>query len=69
MENVRNVFAQVIKKPKRKVTIKRGIKAKEYWDYCKEVGCDVWVTLLSMDSLCGEPVCLWLPENIYLNNY
>ena len=35
----------------------------------KEVGCDVWVTLLSMDSLCGEPVCLWLPENIYLNNY
>lgn len=30
--------------------------------YCEEVGCDVWGTLLSMDSLCGEPVCLWLPE-------
>lgn len=25
-------------------------------------GCDVWGTLISMDSLCGEPVCLWLPE-------
>ncbi len=27
-----------------------------------EVGCDVWGLLLSMDSFCGEPVCLWLPE-------
>ena len=62
MENVRNVFIQVVKKPERKVIIKRGVKASEYWDYCNEVGCDVWGTLMSMDSLCGEPVCLWLPE-------
>ena len=41
---------------------KRGVKATEYWAYCNEVGCDVWGTLMSMDSLCGEPVCLWLPE-------
>lgn len=68
MENVKNVFIQVISKPERKVIIKRGIKAKEYWDYCKEVGCDVWGTLLSMDSLCGEPVCLWLPEKYILPN-
>ena len=57
-----NVFIQVIHKPRRKVIIKRGIKADNYFDYCTEVGCDVWGTLLSMDSLCGEPVCLWLPE-------
>lgn len=62
MENVRNVFVQMIEKPERKVIIKRGIKAAEYWDYCNEVGCDVWGTLVSMDSLCGEPVCLWLPD-------
>ena len=37
-----------------------------YFDYCGEVGCDVWGTLLSMDSLCGEPVCLWLPEQYKL---
>lgn len=61
-ENVRNVFIQVIHKPARKVIIKRGVKAEEYWDYCNEVGCDVWGMLLSMDSLCGEPVCLWLPK-------
>ena len=62
VENVKNVFIQVIHKPCRKVIIKRGKNADNYFDYCGEVGCDVWGTLLSMDSLCGEPVCLWLPE-------
>ena len=61
-----NVFIQVIHKPHRKVIIKRGIKADHYFDYCCEVGCDVWGTLLSMDSLCGEPVGLWLPEQYRL---
>ena len=65
MENS-NVFLQVIHKPRRKVIIKRVIKANNYFDYCGEVGCDVWGTLLSMDSLCGEPVCLWLPEQYKL---
>lgn len=68
MKNVRNVFIQVVRKPKRKVIIKRGEKADGYWDYCTEVGCDVWGTLTSMDSLCGEPVCLWLPEQYILPN-
>lgn len=62
MENVRNVFIQVIRKPERQAIIKRGVTAEEYWTYCNEVGCDVWGTLMSMDSLCGEPVCLWLPD-------
>lgn len=68
MENVRNVFIQLIRKPERKVIIKRGVKAEGYWDYCMEVGCDIWGTLLSMDSLCGEPVCLWLPEKYIAPN-
>jgi AraC family transcriptional regulator len=62
MENIKYVFVQVIDKPDRKVIIKRGQKATEYWAYCQEVGCDVWGVLTSMISLCGEPVCLWLPE-------
>ena len=57
-----NIFIQVIHKPARKVLCKRGIKAEDYFPYCEEVGCDVWGLLLSMDSLCGEPVSLWLPE-------
>lgn len=62
MENLQNVFVQLMRKPRRKVIIKRGIQAEDYFDYCSEVGCDVWGILMSMDSLCGEPVCLWLPE-------
>lgn len=62
MENIQNIFVQVIRKPERKVIIKRGTKAEDYFEYCGEVSCDIWGTLMSMDSLCGEPVCLWLPE-------
>ena len=64
MSNIKNVFIQIIRKPAHKVIIKRGVKAAEYFAYCEEAGCDVWGTLLSMDSLCGEPVCLWLPERL-----
>jgi AraC-like DNA-binding protein len=62
MENVQSVFVSLQKKPERKAVIKRGVAAKDYFPYCEEVGCDVWGMLSSMDSLGGEPVCLWLPE-------
>lgn len=64
MKEIRNIFIQVIEKPARKVIIKRGIKATEYWTYCQEVGCDVWGLLSSIKSISGEPVCLWLPEHL-----
>lgn len=67
MQNVQSVFVQVIRKPERKVIIKRGLKAEDYFSYCEEVGCDVWGKLMSMDSLCGEPVCLWLTERYKKN--
>ena len=62
MENVQSVFVQLIRKPERKVIIKRAVSAEDYFAYCGEVGCDIWGVLMSMNSLCGEPVCLWLPE-------
>lgn len=61
MKEVKNVFIQVVEKPERKVIIKRGREAKDYWKYCEEVGCDVWGLLTSIKSIGGEPVCLWLP--------
>ena len=64
MSEIRNVFIQVIEKPARKVILKRGIKATEYWSYCEEVGCDVWGLLTSIRSISGEPVCLWLPKHL-----
>ena len=60
--SARNVFIQGIDKPKRKVILKRGKTATEYMKYCEEVGCDIWGVLVSMRSLCGEPVSMWLPE-------
>ena len=62
MSEVKSVFVQVIEKPERNVIIKRGKTAKHYFEYCNEVGCDVWGLLCSMKSIGGEPVCLWLPE-------
>jgi hypothetical protein len=62
MENLQSVFVQVVRKPERKVILKRGVRAEDYFAYCAEVSCEVWGVLASMDSLCGEPVCLWLPD-------
>lgn len=62
MQNTKSVFIKVTHKPERKVIIKRGKTATEYWTYCNEVGCDVWGILTSIKSIGGEPVCLWLPK-------
>lgn len=62
MEIIKNIFIQVVEKLERKVIIKRGVKAAEYFEYCKEVGCDVWGVLTSIKTSFSEPVCLWLPE-------
>lgn len=68
MQQTRNIFVHLIQKPERKVIIKRGINATEYWAYCNEVGCDVWGLLTSIKSISGEPVCLWLPRKYILPN-
>ncbi len=67
-KEVKNVFITIIEKPAHKVIIKRGVKSDNYMDYCYEVGCDVWGVLKSMKSLCGEPVCLWLPKKFIKPN-
>lgn len=66
MENLKTVFIQIIEKPARKVMIKRGIKAADYFAYCEEVGCDIWGLLVSINSISGEPVSMWLPKNYIL---
>ena len=66
MKEVKTVFVRMVEKPARKVIIKRGREAKDYWKYCEEVGCDVWGVLSSIKSISGEPVCLWLPDRLIL---
>lgn len=51
MNEIKSVFVQVLEKPERKVIIKRGKEAKEYFKYCEEVGCDVWGLLSSIKSI------------------
>ena len=62
MSNLQTVFVQVVRKPERRCIIKRAVHAEDYFPYCEEVSCDVWGILMSMRSLCGEPVCMWLPR-------
>ncbi len=58
------IFVQVMDKPARKAIIKRGIQATHYFEYCEEVGCDVWGVLVSVKEALAEPVGMWLPENM-----
>ena len=56
------VFVQVIDRPKRRFILKRGFKAKDYYAYCDEVGCDVHADLTKIKDALYEPIGAWLPE-------
>ncbi len=56
------VFTQVIERPERKLILKRGVNAKDYFEYCDEVGCDVWGLLCSVKEALYEPIGMWLPD-------
>ena len=58
------IFVQVMEKPARQLLLKRGIKASHYFEYCEEVGCDVWGILCSVKNALNEPMGLWLPANL-----
>ncbi len=58
------VFVQIVERPERKVLLKRGIKADEYFAYCEEVGCDIWGMLTSVKEALYEPIGMWLPVSM-----
>lgn len=62
MDKTSYIFITVTEAPARKVLIKRGIKAADYFAYCEEVGCDIWGKLLSIKGISPEPVSMWLPK-------
>ena len=59
---VSTVFVQVLERPERKLIIKRGKKAQNYFEYCYEVNCDIWGLLCSVKEALYEPIGVWLPE-------
>ncbi|HYH03788.1 MAG TPA: AraC family transcriptional regulator [Bacillota bacterium] len=60
--NLTTVFVQVVERPARKLILKRAVKAEDYFEYCEEVGCDVWGILCSIKEALYEPIGMWLPE-------
>ncbi|MEL7655066.1 MAG: GyrI-like domain-containing protein, partial [Bacillota bacterium] len=62
--NTKAVFVQVVERPARKVLLKRGIGAEEYFQYCEEVGCDIWSDLSKVKEALYEPIGMWLPKHL-----
>ncbi len=58
------VFVQVVDRDARQLILKRGVNATHYFDYCDEVGCDVWEILCEIKEATNEPMGLWLPDNM-----
>lgn len=63
-KKTKSVFVQIIERPARKVLIKRGIKATHYFEYCEEVGCDIWSILTSVKEALYEPIGIWMPKHL-----
>ena len=58
------IFVQVVDRPARKLILKRGIQAEDYYAYCEEVGCEVWDILSGIQQALYEPIGMWLPGNM-----
>ena len=58
------IFIQVVERPARKVLLKRGVTAEEYFTYCEEVGCDIWSELTGVKEALYEPIGMWLPKHL-----
>lgn len=63
-QNVYPVFVQVVDRPARKLILLRGNKAENYFEYCDEVGCEIWDTLTEVKDALYEPIGMWMPENL-----
>ncbi len=61
------IFTQIMGKEERRLLFYPGSKATHYFEYCEEVGCDVWGKLLEIKDTLNEPLGLWLPEKFRVN--
>jgi AraC-like DNA-binding protein len=64
MSEPNTIFVQVVDRPARKLILKRGIKAEDYYAYCGEVGCEIWNVLCGIKQALYEPIGVWLPQNL-----
>ena len=70
MKDTAIIFTQIVERPKRKLLMKRGIKATDYFEYCEELGCnntihsDPWEILSKVKEALNEPAGCWLPQTM-----
>ncbi len=55
------VFTQVVERPERKLYLVRAKDAENYFEYCEELGCDIWGRFQEVENPLYEPVGVWLP--------
>lgn len=60
----KTVFVQIIERPERKAIVRRAKTATHYFQYCEEVGCDIWGVLSSIKEAISEPVGMWLSPSL-----
>ena len=58
------IFVQVVDRPARKLILKRGKTASHYFEFCEEVGCNIWGVLCSIKEALYEPIGMWMPDNL-----
>jgi AraC family transcriptional regulator len=63
-ETAKAIFVQIVERPARKLILLRGKAATHYFEYCDEVGCDVWGILSSIKEALYEPIGMWMPPNL-----
>jgi AraC family transcriptional regulator len=56
------VFVQVVDRPARQLILRRGQKATHYFEYCEELGCEIFKQLAAIEQALHEPLGLWLPD-------
>ncbi|MBU1238918.1 helix-turn-helix domain-containing protein, partial [Myxococcota bacterium] len=61
-KKVQPIFVQIMERPARKLVLKRAPTASHYFEYCDEVGCDIFEQLGAIQDALHEPMGLWLPE-------
>lgn len=63
-ETPRAIFVQIVDRPARKLILKRAKKATHYFEYCEEVGCDIWNILCGIQGALYEPIGMWMPDSL-----
>ena len=61
MTEPRVVTATLITRPARRLVIRRGIAAGDYFAYCEEIGCAIWDTLAALPGRLDSVAFVRLP--------